>query len=268
MAWILDLDGVVWLGHRPIDGSVETVARLRRSGHEVVFVTNNSSAPVAAVEEALDAIGIPALGAVVTSAQAAARLVAAGCRAHVLGGPGIVEALEAQGVELVDGVALDAGAPPVDAVVVGLTRTFDYDGLRVAASAVRAGAVLIGTNDDVTYPSPNGLVPGGGALLAAVAAAAEVDAIVAGKPHGPMVDLVLERVGAGPHVVVGDRASTDGALARALGARFGLVLSGVTDRPPPPTPDGDALADLVADDLASLVDRAADAGWVDADPGR
>jgi ribonucleotide monophosphatase NagD (HAD superfamily) len=113
---------------------------------------------------------------------------------------------------------------------------------------VAAGARLIGTNEDPTYPTPTGFIPGGGSLLASVAYAAGVKAEVGGKPHRAMVDLVRERVGT-VEWVVGDRASTDGEMARRLGAHFALVLSGVTtdrDLPVEPAPD------LVAADLATV----------------
>ena len=91
---LLDLDGVVWLAHQPIPGSVEAIAALRTAGVRVLFVTNNSSARLAEQEEALARIGVPAVGDVVTSALAAALLVEPGEPVHVCGGPGIVEALE------------------------------------------------------------------------------------------------------------------------------------------------------------------------------
>ena len=74
---------------------------------------------------------------------------------------------------------------------------------------------------------------------------------IAGKPHQPMADLIMERAGEGG-IVVGDRADTDGLFARTLGFRFGLVLSGVVkeaDLPVEPAPDE------VAPDLLILVER-------------
>ena len=94
---LCDLDGVIWLAHQPIAGSVEAVARLRSSGRRVVFVTNNSSARIGEQEAALAAIGIPAGGDVLTSAVAAATLVEPGERVLVCGGPGITEAVTARG---------------------------------------------------------------------------------------------------------------------------------------------------------------------------
>ena len=221
---LCDLDGVVWLAREPIVGSSEAVERLRAAGCRVVFVTNNSADLLATQEEALRAIGIPAAGDVITSAQAAALLVDAGERIVVCGGEGVVEALEARRARVV-------ATGPCDAVVVGINREFDYDVLTTVARAVRGGARLIGTNDDATFPTPNGPIPGGGSILAAVATASGVIPVVAGKPHGPMVTLARRTVGEldpATTLVVGDRPSTDGAFATALGCGFALVRSGVT----------------------------------------
>lgn len=244
MAWLLDLDGVVWLAHQAIPGVADGIARLRAAGERVLFVTNASMAPVGVLEDALDAIGVPAEGDVVSSAMAAAHLLAPGARALVCGGPGVVEALLAAGVEVVeDG--------PIDAVVVGLTHDLTYDLLLRASTAVRDGARFIATNTDPTYPTPGGLTPGGGSIVAAVATAAGVAPEVAGKPHPAMAALVRSLVGDGPHVMVGDQDATDLAFGRLLGARTALVLSGITttaDLPLDPAPD------VVAADVGALVD--------------
>lgn len=244
MTWALDLDGVIWRGKDLLPGADEAVARLRAAGHRVVFLTNNSNPTVSTITAKLADLGVPAEEAdVLTSAQAAASLLEAGSTAMLCGGPGVEEALRAAGIEPVR-------QGPADAVVVGWHPEFDYERLTLAAAAVLGGARLIATNDDATYPTPEGVIPGGGALMAAVAYAASVEAEVAGKPHEPMVALVHEHVGK-VEVMVGDRPNTDGLLAIRLGARFALVLSGVTteqDLPVEPGPD------VVAADLAALVE--------------
>src|ERR1700691_2618509 len=100
---------------------------------------------------------------------------------------------------------------PADAVVVGWTRSFTFDSIAVAARTVRDGARLIGTNEDPTHPTPHGLMPGCGALLAAVATAAETTPEVAGKPHLPTAD-AIRSMSDDLRVMVGDRPETDGAL--------------------------------------------------------
>ncbi len=232
------------MGRTPVPGAAEAVERLRRSGASLVFVTNMSALTVAEQEARLAACGIDATGLVVTSATAAGRLVHTGERVLVVGGPGIVEAVEAAGAEVCESEA-------VDAVIVGIDPGFDYDVLGRAMRAVRAGARLIGTNHDPSYPTESRLEPGGGAVLAAVATAAETVPTMAGKPNDPVVGCVRDRIG-GTGVVVGDRPDSDGCFARALGYEFALVLSGVTgadDLPVSPEPQ------YCAPDLATLVDR-------------
>jgi HAD superfamily hydrolase (TIGR01450 family) len=244
---LCDLDGVVWLSHQPIIGSVEGIARLRAHGHRVLFVTNNSASRLEAQVAALESIGIPADGDVLTSAQAAARLLQPGERALVCGGEGVVQALEERGVE----PCFDGDA---DAVVVGFHRHFDFAGLTRATRAVQRGARLIGTNDDATYPTPDGPIPGGGSILAAVETACGMSAQVAGKPYAPMAELVVAEVGqaaARAAVMVGDRPSTDGQFAVTLGCGYAQVWSGVTPRGSliEPAPD------LSAENLAAVADE-------------
>lgn len=258
--WAVDLDGVVWLSGEPIRGAGAAVARLRDRGVRVLFVSNNSSPTVADLLRRLAGAGIDAeADDLVTSGQAAASMLDPGSVALVVGDAGLMEALEARGVEVRPAARLPEGGPRAvtgaghpDVVVVGWTRRFDFDVIACASAAVRAGARLVGTNDDATLPTPNGLLPGAGSLLAAVSTASGVIPTVAGKPHEPIAELVVRR--AGPvSVAVGDRPSTDGALAKQLGATFALVLSGVTART-----DEDARrgADVVADDLAGVVTAA------------
>lgn len=245
-AWVIDLDGVVWLAGEPIPGSGEAVRRLRAAGRPVLFASNNSSPTVDELKGRLERAGIDAAAdELVTSAQAAASIVDPGSTVLAVGDDGLVEALRARGVTVVP-------EGPADVVVVGWTRRFDFDLLETANRAIRGGARLVGTNEDPTHPTPDGLLPGSGALLAAVATASGTAPEVAGKPHRPLARLVAERVGK-VAVVVGDRPATDGVFARHLEVPFALVLTGVTGRGGPPP---DPAPDLVADDLLGLVEEA------------
>jgi glycerol 3-phosphatase-2 len=121
---------------------------------------------------------------------------------------------------------------------------------------VREGARFVATNLDATYPIPGGMVPGSGAITAAVATASGRTPEVAGKPEPATVALVRERFGT-TGIVVGDRPSSDGVLATALGWPFALVLSGVTGSPAPPGGEPVPVPEppFVADDLALLAPR-------------
>lgn len=245
--WVLDLDGVVWIGSEPIAGAADAVAKLRAAGERVVFVTNMSAYRVEVVEQRLGQAGIDATGAVITSAMAAASLVSPGERVLVVGGDGIDQAVAERGAVAV--APSDPHAAACDAVVVGMHPGFHYEDLSVAMTAIRAGARLIGCNHDPSYPTPQGLRPGGGSLVHAVAYAAEVEPVFAGKPHRPVADLTRQLVGA-DGIMVGDRPDSDGLFAHELGYSFALVLSGVTDTAAGVEPK----PDLVAADLAELVD--------------
>ena len=249
-----DLDGVIWRGDEPVPGAAAGIESLRAAGLRVAFLSNNSSRVVADVVAKLGRVGIVAdPDDVLTSARAAAELLARdlapGSRVMVCAGPGVIEALTEAGFEPVE-------HRPAAAVVVGFHEDFDFAGLTRAADAVRDGARFVATNADPTYPIPGGVVPGAGAIVAAVATASGREPEVAGKPGEPTVAMVQRELGP-VGVMIGDRPSTDGALADALGWPFALVLSGVTAAVVPP--GGEAIPDpppaYVAADLGVLAPR-------------
>lgn len=243
MTWILDLDGVVWLADRPIPGSIDAVNRARAGGQRIVFVTNNSSLTLGQYLAKLAGMGVDTSPEdLVTSAQAAVTVIEPGSSALACAGQGVIEALRGRDIEV-------RNEGPVDTVVVGWHREFDFDRLARACQAVWAGARLVATNGDATYPTADGLLPGAGSILAAVEFATGRRAEVAGKPHPPIVALLRQRA-TDVDLVVGDRLDTDGLLARRLGVPFGLVLSGVTREAPAPTDGGPA---LVSPDLERLI---------------
>ena len=228
---LCDLDGVIWLAHEPIHGSPEAVQALRDAGKRVLFVTNNSFSTYDQQVAALGAIGIDADGDVVTSAMAAASVVQPGWRVLVCGGEGLIQEMETAGADVVVPYRHRGAQGPFDAVVVGFHREFDFEVLSDALTAVRSGARLIGSNADANYPTPQGPIPGGGSILAAVEKATGQKAVVTGKPHEPMAELV-KKMCAGHHprnmLMVGDLPATDGAFARTIGCSYALVLSGMT----------------------------------------
>jgi glycerol-1-phosphatase len=244
----IDLDGVVWLAGVPIPGSVEAVATLRRRGAGVVFVTNDPGRTTAQTAELLGRVGIEAQpDDVVTSSAAVAEQIRAEhgeASVYLIGPAALREQLEVSGLQVVE-----AGRP-VDAVVVGGHAGFDYDQLRAATLAVREGAELWATGRDATYPTPDGLLPGTGALVAAVETASERRARVAGKPERPMFEAAKRRLGRGRIAMVGDTLDADIAGAARAGLATVLVLSGRATRD-----DLDESAirpDIVAPDLATF----------------
>lgn len=245
MSVVCDIDGVVYRGDALVPGSDLALRRLLEAGVDVWFATNNSTRSpesIAAKIERVTGVAVPPRR-VATSSQAAALLLqGVGGPVMVLGGEGIHAALAEAGIPATE-VPEEAAA-----LIVGLDRDLTYPRLARAADAVRHGARFIATNTDATFPIAGGLLPGGGAMVAAIQATTGVVPEVAGKPHPPMRALLRSR-GVGPAWVVGDRVETDVALAaEEPGWRSILVLSGVT---------GGAEAsgaDHVVADLAAAVD--------------
>ncbi|WP_017541767.1 MULTISPECIES: HAD-IIA family hydrolase [Nocardiopsis] len=227
-AALLDLDGVVYIGDRPVPAAPEAVAKARAAGMAAVFVTNNSSRTPASIAERLTALGVPAAaGDVVTSAEAAARLVRerfpAGAPVLVVGDTGLRLALIRRGLRPVTQAAED----PV-AVVQGHSPRLSYDLVCQGALAVSRGALFVASNADATAPMGPGILPGNGSFSRVIANAAGLEPVVAGKPMRPLHEEGVARTGSRRPLVVGDRLDTDVEGARARGAASLLVLSGVT----------------------------------------
>ncbi|MGZ5383733.1 MAG: HAD-IIA family hydrolase [Acidimicrobiia bacterium] len=221
---VCDLDGVVYLLDEPVPGAGRALMNLDARGYALLFVTNNSTRSPATIAARIENLtGYPAApDQVIGSAEAALTLLEGGTGpAFVLGGDGIRHAMAIAGVAETD----DPGSAA--AVIVGLDTGFSYQRLRDAATAVRSGATFIATNADATYPTPQGLWPGAGAMVAAVQAATGIEPVIAGKPHEPIRRLIRARLGPGPVWVVGDRPETDLAMAKVEGWVPVLVLTGV-----------------------------------------
>ena len=228
-AFLFDLDGVLYRGDEPVPGAPEAVAALRDLGKGIAFVTNNSSRTPETVAARLRSVGIPAdPGEVETSALTTAAILAErGVRdAYVIGGEGVRRALAAAEVAVMDGDPTVAGA-----VVVGFDPEVDYAKLRRASLLVQAGAPLIATNPDASFPAGNGeRWPGAGALVAAVETTTGIRAEVIGKPNAPILRAALARAGGGRPLMIGDRLDTDIAGAVTMGWASLLVLTGISSR--------------------------------------
>lgn len=244
---VFDLDGVIYLAETLVPGAVETVAAVRAGGRAVAFVTNNASRTPEEVAAKLSGMGVPAtVDDIVTSSQAAARLVEPGTRCLVVGADGLRTVLERRGC------AFTRDPDEAETVVVGFTPDLVWDDLRRVTLALRRGVRYVATNADVAFPSPDGLVPGNGAIVAALNAASGRTPEIAGKPYPALFEAVVEHLPDGLLLMVGDRPDTDIAGAHALGWDTVLVLSGVTSRDettgldPAPTYILDSVADMLA----------------------
>jgi 4-nitrophenyl phosphatase len=249
-AFVCDLDGVIYRGTAPVPGAAGAVNALRAAGKRFLFCTNNSTATIEQYVERLERFGIEAgPDAILTSATVTANVLSrrGTATAYLVGQDGIAEELERVGIREV----ADPEAETPDAVVVGADRTFTWEKLRVAADAVLAGAVLVATNPDPTFPDVEGLLPGAGALVAAIEVASGTQAEVMGKPAAPMMEEAARRLeGAERIAAIGDQPITDLAGAASMGWGTILVLSGATTSAEGLSP----APDHVLGSIAELVD--------------
>jgi HAD superfamily hydrolase (TIGR01450 family) len=224
---LFDLDGVVYIGGAAIPGAPEALQRARRAGAHVAYVTNNASRTPAAIADLLHGMGAPVTAAdVVTSAQAAARLLAdklpPKSKVLVIGATALRLAVRERGL-----VPVSSASEHPAAVVEGFSPDVDYGKLAEGGLAVRAGALYVATNADSTIPNARGTAPGNGALLKVIEHATGTAPVVAGKPEPPLHRESVIRTGAQRPLVIGDRLDTDIEAAYNTGTDSLLVLTGV-----------------------------------------
>ena len=230
--FILDLDGCVWIGDEPTPRPWRRSPRCARRARASSIATNDPRSATEDYVARLWKIGVRAsVGDVVTVGGAMQHLLAetrSGSTAFVVGTEALFRHVTEAGLRVLNGTDLASRA---EVVVVGGTEDLVYDDLRYAALAVRRGADFLATARDPTYPQPDGLWPGTGAILAAIEVASGRQAEIVGKPEPQLMLTALDRFGdEGRTLVVGDRVDTDLAAAAAAELDAALVLSGGTER--------------------------------------
>jgi glycerol-1-phosphatase len=250
--FILDLDGCVWVGGKPTPGAVEALEEMRVAGKRLAFATNNAYESGEDLVAQLWRIGVRAsLRDVVTAGGAMQHVLAetrSGRTAFVIGMASMHRHVAAAGLKVLNRTDLASRA---EVVVVAGTTDLVYDDLRRAVQAVNRGADLLATARDPTYPQPDGLWPGTGAILAAVEYATGRTAEIVGKPEPQLFNTAMDRLGEGRTLVVGDRVRSDLAAAAAAGLDAALVQSDASDHSdldgfePRPVAVGETLAGLL-----------------------
>jgi 4-nitrophenyl phosphatase len=251
-AIILDIDGVIWRNKVPIGDLEVLFTRVVELGIKYAFATNNSTKTTSTYLELLTSFGVPvSQEQLFTSGSVTADTLKAelspGSELFVIGMPGLITTLKDAGFSI--------GERNPAVVVVGLDEHFTYQDVKVAADFVRDGIPFIGTNPDAALPTPQGLNPGTGSILAAIEVASGVSPIIIGKPQPTIFENALRSLKTDPTetLVVGDRLSTDIAGGQAAGCKVACVLSGVTTRS-----EADSWSppvDFIAKDLTALIEE-------------
>jgi len=230
-AVLFDMDGVIYVGSRPLPGVQELLDYLDASGRRWLCITNNASLTSVQFADKLGKMNIKAaperiLGSAEATASWLAQHAPKASKVIMLGMDGLRTALLHYGFELV------TDFKAAEYAVAGINFNLTYENLADVALAIRNGAKFIATNNDPTYPAERGQIPGTGSLIALLQAATSVDPVIVGKPYPGMYELALQRVGAQPSetLMVGDRYETDHVGAIKLGLPTAAVLTGITTR--------------------------------------
>jgi 4-nitrophenyl phosphatase len=258
---VLDMDGVLWRGNQPLDGLQELFEWLDERAIPYALATNNSGkTPEDYVNKlaGMGVMGVPAERIVTSGTATAAYLQArypAGTPVYVFGMDGLRQVLDSAGFDVY-------GESP-QAVVVGVNFDLTYDTLTQATLHIRNGAEFVGTNPDKTFPSPLGLVPGAGSLVAALQASTDVEPVIIGKPAVPMFETALNITQTAPEatLMIGDRLNTDISGAQAVGMQTALVFTGVTTSEELSHPDNDIWPDVAYEGLPELLKAWAGDKW-------
>ncbi|MCK5849310.1 MAG: HAD-IIA family hydrolase [Kiritimatiellae bacterium] len=223
-AIIFDLDGTVFRGDEEVPGASAFVKQQQHNGVRCFFVTNRSNRTSSVICEQLQGYGISCReDDILTSSQATAAYIKTGSVFYI-GEDGLRQPLEEAGLTFTQ------DSP--DYVVVGFDRLFTYDKMATACQLIDAGATFIATNPDKCLKMVNGLTPGTGAIVAAVAAGSEVDPVVIGKPERLIFDMALARLElqASEVIALGDNLETDVLAGNRVGMPTALILTGVSTR--------------------------------------
>lgn len=224
--FVCDMDGVIYHGSRLLEGSKGFVDWLKTQGKRYLFLTNSSARSPRELHQRLLHMGIE-VGEdhFITSAMATAHFIAAqypGGRVYAIGDSGLYQALYEAGL------SIDESNP--DYVVVGETRSYNYEKIEIAIQLVLGGAKLIGTNPDLTGPTEKGIAPACRALIAPIEMSTGRQAYFIGKPNPLIMRHALQLLGCQREetIIIGDRMDTDIVAGIESGIDTALVLSGIT----------------------------------------
>lgn len=227
-AVVFDLDGTLYVGNTPVPGAAKKIEELRKKGIVVLFLTNAGTRSRKSIVTKLAGLGFSAKeDEIYCGSYLLARYVTEhypGRKVFIVGERGMLEECEWLGVPLTE-----SGS---DIVAVCLDRAFNYEKLSKALTEILNGAIIIASNNDATYPTENGQMPGAGSLVAAIERASGKKAHVVGKPGTYTMGLIEREhhLKKDEILVVGDRLDTDIKFAKDSGVKSALVLTGIAKR--------------------------------------
>ena len=254
MLVIFDLDGVIYRGKKVIPQAPKTIERLRKRGHRIYFLTNNSSLSREGFKKRLFHFGIDCRKEEIMTSGYAALLFLKKRKIKgdifVIGGKGLASTIERAGFRIAKRARHN-----ISCVVVGMDRRFRYHHLYIAQQAILNGALFIATNKDPTYPVEGGVLPGAGVMVSAIKAATSAAPLLIGKPNTRILKEILKdaHVLPGEAILVGDRLETDILLGKRCGVKTALALTGIAKYSDLKTAGKDKKPDYVMKDVSGLL---------------
>lgn len=230
---IFDMDGVIYRGNEPIEGSKDVIEYLKKKNVPFLFLTNNSTKTPRMYREKLLAMGIEVPEERIITSGLATRIYMVEHmkpgKIFTIGGKGLHEEMGKLNWGTLSLEECREGRwEEIKHVVVGLDPGLTYEKLKYGTLAIRNGASFIGTNPDTTYPAEEGLYPGAGAIIAALRASTDREPLIIGKPNEPVYEVVKGKLANVEEIwMVGDRLDTDIAFAKRFGMKAIMVLTGV-----------------------------------------
>ncbi len=256
---IFDIDGTVARGKQVLPGVLDTLAELRRRAIRYAFFTNDNSNPIRAWVKKLAGMGIDArpeevMTSALIAAQAAAQLYA-DKKILVVGNVGLIEAMQAKNLTLLDYDEADQA----EVVLMGKDSDFDQERLKIVCQAIWNGAEFLATNYDPKVPTANGFVPATGPMVKAVAYATGQEPLVTGKPSPWAGKMAIDILGVEPDraVFVGDQLATDIKTGNEAGLTTILVLTGSATQADAEAAPEDMKPDVILPDVNQLIK------WID-----
>lgn len=252
---LLDGDGVLWRSDEAVPGLHELFEVVKERGINWALITNNATRQLERYVEKFESFGIEAdIENIFSAASATGEYLCQryepGTTIFVLGEIGLVETLRSAGFDVYTGEEIPD--KPITLVIAAMDRDLTYRKLDIATHLIRGGATFIGTNPDKTIPTPDGLSPGSGTMLAALVASTDVEPLIVGKPKPAIFQTAMAHFDADPATtfMVGDRLETDILGAVNAGISSILVLTGASTRDM--IKERDYQPDYIFDSIAEL----------------
>lgn len=227
--YLLDMDGTVYIGGRPIEGAKEKIGEIRSKGKKLCFLTNNSSRTPEEYVGKLSAMGIDiGRGEIYTSSDSAIRFLNKhhkGESIYLLGTKKLAQEFAENGINLTD-------INP-DIVMLAYDTELTYEKLAKTVTNLATAKHYYATHSDINCPAKPVYLPDAGSFIALIEkSTGRIPELVLGKPFSQMGEAITERFALKPQEIAmaGDRLYTDMKFAVLNGFVSVLVLSGETSR--------------------------------------